>query len=283
MLKLELFDETFDPNRTESYELSIQLSLNGFSFCINDTTRNCIIVLCSSPFETTVEPTDDWSKLLTSIISKYEWLAKSFKRVVFCYDSPNFSIVPTVFFDENSALKLLSISNEVDELDEVRYNTKAFAQAVSIFSLPSLLATSWIKLHKNTRFVATCDSALQHHFLALRDEVSSNITLSFTSKFCTIIISSRKKLIHSGTIDSLAIEDIVYHMLNICKQHGLNPNDIRVNTIGYHNQTDSLQLLIDRYFKGVTAVMNADQFHFSYLLSKHKSRFANLFNLLLCE
>ena len=47
---LELIDETFDKDRTETYELSIQVSLNGFSFAVKDTIRNTFIVLISKPF-----------------------------------------------------------------------------------------------------------------------------------------------------------------------------------------------------------------------------------------
>ncbi|HCY00898.1 MAG TPA: hypothetical protein DG754_12235, partial [Bacteroidales bacterium] len=57
MQKLEFFDETFDPDRTATYELSIQVSLGGFSLCIKDLTRNLFIGLASCAFNhPTVSP-----------------------------------------------------------------------------------------------------------------------------------------------------------------------------------------------------------------------------------
>jgi len=50
MVELELIDETFDKDRTEVYELSIQACLNGFSFAIKDTIRNTFIVLVYKPY-----------------------------------------------------------------------------------------------------------------------------------------------------------------------------------------------------------------------------------------
>ena len=44
---LELFDETLDINSTENYELSVQVSPDGFPFCLLDTIRNKYVLLRS--------------------------------------------------------------------------------------------------------------------------------------------------------------------------------------------------------------------------------------------
>jgi len=45
MHNISLIDETLDKNLTANYNLSIQVSLDGFSFCIKDLIRNKYIVL----------------------------------------------------------------------------------------------------------------------------------------------------------------------------------------------------------------------------------------------
>ena len=44
---LELFDETLDINSTENYELSVQVSPDGFAFCLLDTIRNKFVLIRS--------------------------------------------------------------------------------------------------------------------------------------------------------------------------------------------------------------------------------------------
>ena len=44
---LELFDETLDINSTENYELSVQVSPEGLSFCILDSIRNKFVLIRS--------------------------------------------------------------------------------------------------------------------------------------------------------------------------------------------------------------------------------------------
>ena len=44
---LELFDETLDINSTENYELSVQVSPDGLSFCLLDTIRNKFVLIRS--------------------------------------------------------------------------------------------------------------------------------------------------------------------------------------------------------------------------------------------
>jgi len=75
---LELFDETLDINSTENYELSVQMSRDGFTFTILDTLRNKYILLRSH------DPDDDKylsADKISEIISKDDFLTKKYKSI----------------------------------------------------------------------------------------------------------------------------------------------------------------------------------------------------------
>lgn len=281
MQKLELFDETFDPDRTESYELSIQVSLNGFSFSIKDLVRNCFIGLVSCPFELGVASANDWASQVDFIQKSYEWLSRSFKKVIMCYESSSFCLAPNDFFQPDQAKKLLSLSSIINELDEVRYSN-TIGEKVCIFNIPSILASSWLKIQPKTRIVGFCEPLVQFHELSQKDN-GSRITISFANGFSIIAISKWNKLLHCGSIESHTIDDTLYHMVNICKQLDLTPAETHVSTMGYVEQAENMDALIERFFKGVSIATTLEQNHFSYLLVKYKGRFANLFNQSLCE
>jgi hypothetical protein len=282
MQKLELFDETFDPDRTESYELSIQVSLNGFSFCVKDITRNCFIGLGSCPFEVSSISSDNWTKQVNFITKSYSWLTKPFRKVLLTYESQSFTLVPKDLFDQDRAKDILSLAHPINDLDEVRFNQCA-NNIVAVFNIPTLLVTEWLKIHSKTKFIGYCAPTLQLHQLSTNGTKEATITLSFANKFAILIISANSKLLHCGSIDLHSIDDTIYHMVNSCKQLGVNPNETLVKLMGSYNQNENLESLIERFFKGVSIATTLDQNHFSYLLNKYKGKFANLFNQSLCE
>ena len=51
MQEFAFIDETLDINLTQSYYLSIQLSLNGLSFCIHDPVRKIYIAFSNKKFD----------------------------------------------------------------------------------------------------------------------------------------------------------------------------------------------------------------------------------------
>ena len=74
---LELFDETLDINSTENYELSVQVSPDGFSFCLLDTIRNkFVLIRAFEPEENKYFNTDKINELL----SKDDFLTKAITK-----------------------------------------------------------------------------------------------------------------------------------------------------------------------------------------------------------
>jgi hypothetical protein len=115
MAFLELFDETLDINSTENYELSVQMSPDGFAFSILDTIRNKYVLLRAS------DP--DENKFLTAektreIINADDFLAKRYKKVNIILPSSKFTMVPAPLFDpgkkeEYFTLNLIRSENDV--------------------------------------------------------------------------------------------------------------------------------------------------------------------------
>lgn len=281
MQKLELFDETFDPDRTATYELSIQVSLNGFSLCIKDLTRNLFIGLASCAFNHPTASPNDWPKQVAFVTNTYGWVSKSFKKVIFSYESEKFTLVPANLFEPNKAKTLLTLTTQIPDLDEVRYNS-ATNDSVSIFSVPSLLVTSWLKVQSKSKIVAFCDSAIQFHLLSIKNEKDNSITLSLANDFGVAIASNGENIQHCGSLDISSIDDITYHLLNICKGLDFNPSNTAIRILGQYDKKNDLQVLIERFFKNISPNSTIVHSNFSYLIDKYRTRYANLFSQSLC-
>ncbi|MFA5649035.1 MAG: DUF3822 family protein [Bacteroidales bacterium] len=282
MQKFDLFDETFDPFRTESYELSIQVNLNGFSFCVKDTNRNMFIALGSIPFEKNVVYTDDWLQEVSWITSQYDWLENQFRRVFINYESPEFIVVPTKYFEPTKAKQLLALSYPLHELNEIRFGN-VDDDRVCIYSIPSTLANAFIGKYKNAKFVCSGYFALKNALTEGVKKGKPQVQVSFFNSFAIINFLKEGNLFHSGTIQTLSSEDTTYHLANISKQLGIKPADIDITLFGkvdYHNE---LLTLLTRFFGNVKSNSTIFNSHLSYILSPHKEKYSTLFNISQCE
>src|SRR5665811_2134807 len=116
---LELFDETLDINSTENYELSVQISTQGLTFCILDSIRNKYVLIRS--FESEENKYFNTDKLI-DIISKDDFLTKHYKKVNFVMPSPKFTLVPAPLYDPGKKNEYFTFNHNLEEGNIVQVN-----------------------------------------------------------------------------------------------------------------------------------------------------------------
>lgn len=283
MEKKELIDETFDSNRTESYTLSVQASLNGFSYCIKDTVRDCFISLVTFPFDHSLSAEDDWSNPVNNFFSERNILNKKFKKVYLSYESPLFTIVPTEFFTPEKAKQLFELVHPLPDLFEVRYNHIKEINATILFAIPSSLTSFWLFKQAQTEFIGHATPLVFINSLARGGKDEPAIHANFADQFFVNAISMNNELKHCNSFTLHNDEDTAYHLVNSCRLNGIDPSKSILTINGNIESTDALEKLLSNYFKKVTIDSGSDGHHYSYSIVKYKKIHWNLFNLSQCE
>lgn len=281
MQKLHLFDETFDQDQTESYELSIQVSLNGFSLCVKDLTRDLFLALVNDTFKNPPVSSDDWHQAVLQIAKTAPWIKKRFKRVVFSYVSLHFALVPSRFFEPNKAKNILSLMFQSDENDEIRHHSITDDSTI-IFCIPSQLVTSWLQVQPSTIVVAPCSPAIKTDGMQSNAHDHGSLSLSINHHYGYVVAKKGKKLLHCVGMSTQNSNDIVYHLLTICNSLNLSPNDTTITVTGAYEDMDQLISLTKNFFKELVPFNALPQSQFAYLIGKHRIEFATLFGHSLC-
>ena len=112
--KKKVKTRSIDLNNLYETHLSIQLSLNGFSFCVLDKTYNLFQKLSDHPFEQTASGPEDLLARVREIFEKEKLLQQRYGSVNVTHVNELSSLVPKALFDE-SKLK-----------DYIRYSSKTF-------------------------------------------------------------------------------------------------------------------------------------------------------------
>ena len=164
-------DETLDINSTSLYNLSIQVSLDGFCFSIFNSVNKKYIVLKYIPYPNNISNEVIFEKI-EETLKKEELLNLTYKSVNAIYLSPKYTLVPEEFFDVESHRSLFMNTVDAitlgDELIKVRTKRpinrslgkvttgqKLFWRFITSILLPAIIMTTgsiYIMLRKKQKF-----------------------------------------------------------------------------------------------------------------------------------
>jgi len=276
---LELFDETLDINTTENYELSVQMSQYGIAFSILDTIRNKYVLLRAfDPEENKYFTADDIRK----IISKDDFLTKSFKKVNLVIPSQKFTLVPAPFFDPGKKEDYFSLNLIKEENEVIAFNKIPEPDAYIVFSAPRTIFDISVDFYP--------DSHPFHHTKPLMNQVSHNskgvngkyIHVHIEREFFNLLILDQAILKFSNTFNYRNISDILYYVLNVYKSKGIS-HDETINFSGITEKYDDIYSNFALYIRNIKFTGPAGNFSFSYVFNDIElHRFINLFSVTNC-
>ena len=120
---INLIDESFDSEKSNTYHLSILTSENSFSFCVLDTNTSKYLVLQSH----TLFPLEEMKEGLLG--------CNSFKSVTCAVAHNKFTIIPSSLFDEENKKPLLEFNHRVDSEEKIHSDNLLNLDAKNIFTI----------------------------------------------------------------------------------------------------------------------------------------------------
>ena len=273
MLKpLKLIDESFDRDRAGSYDLSVLISRDGFSFAVLDTLRNTFIVLVSTPRSEHL----DFDELFNQALTDYPWLAGSFKHVYLSFFSPYFTIVPGKFFTEQKAKQFFELVHPLPDSFELHFVPHCnHTDATLLFALPNSVANWWLKLHPKATFLHPVVSL----FGAPAAGAQALLRVDLNENDFLVSLHDGLKFIGANAYSGQHPNDVVYYLMAFCKELGYDSQNVKVSITGHSPMLAELNTL-DGYFNKVSSIAQYPKVvMFSYQLISHRSEYFTLFNL----
>ncbi|MBP8849182.1 MAG: DUF3822 family protein [Breznakibacter sp.] len=288
MYNISFLDESFDSNISSSYFLSIQITLDGFSFCTLDPIRNRFIQFYHQNWEDgNIVRTSLNTKCLDQfekIINSESLLDLPFKKIFLLYGASSFSLVPSVLFASGNLKELFKLTHPFDENCQLLFTKVRLTDSYLLFPIES----DWLTL-LNSRFEhlqISHTNAITLEALSLYNKVGkakNNITLSFTSKGFDIFAFSDTSLLMANHFDYQSDADFLYFFLFVFEQLKFTVDDTEVHIIGLIKEDSSLILQLRQFVKKVSFKQVSKSISFSYQFKQlPQYEFFSLFNLPVC-
>jgi hypothetical protein len=240
-------DPVFDINRTEEYILSIQVSLDGFSFSVIHLHDKRL--LASGQFPITVSSENFLGRRFTEWYNEVEMLQKKYSEIQLYYYSEKFTLVPSSFYEFNKQNKIIEKAFGKLNGNSVRDNFFPEDKANLIFTIPDSLKEAFDKkfpgyiiLHP----LLLLSKKLHQNFLIGKNE--RLLALSFQNNSFSLLLYYKNKLQVSNTFCYKHPNDVIFYLLSVLKSRKINHSKTTLLLSGKISPNSELASVLSIYF-----------------------------------
>jgi hypothetical protein len=267
-----------DSSNQENNHLSIQFSLDGFSFCVLNKASKKFTTLCSYIFKETNYTPQNLIENITEVFATNPLLKEKYNSVSVSHTNNLSTLVPKPLFIEESISNYLSYNNKIYKHDFFAHDEIKNHDIVNVYvpyvninnffidqfggfeykHFSTVLVENLIDIYKY--------SLVPHMFVNVEDE-----------HFELIVISNRKLQLYN-TFEYKTKEDFIYYILFAAEQLDLNPEKFELQLLGHIKKDDPLFKIAYKYIRNVSLLENRSKYVFESEFTEDVKR--NYFTLL---
>lgn len=278
------FDKAFNKEASQYLGLSIQLSLNGFSFCVLDPSQMKYLGL--EAFElNNIANYQDLSQLIPEIVRSSDLLGLTYESIKIIIETHKSTLIPHPFFDLASSaenltllyspakgdipaddyLPLLEARNVWFVNDELRKTIAGFFPLASVHHHGSVLIESLLASSKNT-------------------DPGNGVYVYVRKTWFDIVILEDDQLLFYNSFRYNAGEDFIYFLIYVLEQLDLDPESIKLRFLGEVLRISEIYDITRKYVRNVSFGGRPSGFQYSYVFDQIPGHvYFNLLNHYHCE
>lgn len=254
----EKTNNTREQNSESNFKkLSIQVGLNGLSFCVLDTISNEILAFEKVNFKTGSTPYLIL-KELKAVLNENNTVGSQFSEVVVIHKNGLFSLVPRTLFKKEELPNYLKFNAKIMANDHIAYDEIAPHDMVNVY-IPFTNVNNYIfGLFGTFEFKHSGTVLISTLLKQSRATTAPTCYVQVAEKELEIVVVSDKKLLFYNHFEYKTKEDFLYYLLFSLEQLQLNLEDIQLKLFGMVEEGDSIFNHCYTYIKHVSVFVPAD-------------------------
>ena len=238
----------------EFNKLSIQVSLNGLSFCIVDTIGNTIISSDRIVFEKERTPYG-LQKGLVTLFGKHKIEQKQFSEIIVVHRNKLFSLVPKSLFDENEMANYLKFNTKILANDHIAYDQVDNHDMVTVY-VPFVNVNNYIyELFGEFTFKHSCTVMVESLLTGQNIPKEPTCYIHVADRQMEITVIAQKKLVLYNSFDFITKEDFIYYLLFTLEQLELDTDTTKLKLFGAIEEEDPIYKICYEYVKDISVMI----------------------------
>lgn len=234
---------------TYNETLSIQVSLDGFSFYAQDKNTGDYDEIVTHTIENTGSPNKVLSKI-EQVLDDHGSISKNFNNIEVVYRNELFTIVPTALFDPERLTDYLKYNTKILSTDFIVYDEiKAYELVVIYIPFANI----------NNFLFERFGSFSYHHFMTvfikevLNDAKTSQkqVVVNLSHANFDIVAHEGNKMLLANSFTYAHAEDFLYHILFCYEQLNFDPNRDTLVIQGQFDKNGALYQLTHMYIRHI--------------------------------
>ena len=261
---------------TNNLKLSIQFSLDGFSFCISNLENEKDELFTEYLFDTQLKTPEALLEEIKPVFKNDKNLHLDFKNVNVIYRNNLNSLVPIAYFDENNLSQYLNFSIKTLKTDYIAYDTLKNTEANNVY-IPYVNINNYLFQHFG-------EFEYRHHLSVYIDKLidlnnekdSKTMYINVDHKSFDIVVLKGKELLFSNIFSYKTKEDFLYYVLFVAEQLKLDTNSFNLFISGKINEDSEVFKLCYKYIRNIK-FLESNNSIFNFLEAKRHSNFILLY------
>lgn len=241
-----------DTDLKETY-LSIQIYLDGFSFCVYNPLSNKHIAFQRFDFSEKLKTPENLLREFELTFEKNDLLKQSYKKITVIHQNELVTIVPNEYFSEDHLKDYLKRSVKVLPIDYISYDELTSIDA-SIVYIPFVNINNFLFQKFGEFDFYHCSTLLIETLKAKQKEdkkESATAYVNVNQNTFEVVIFQKEELILYNTFQFQAAEDFIYYILFVLEQLQLDPNNIFVTLLGDIEKESELYKITYTYIRNI--------------------------------
>ncbi len=246
--------------RENYHKLSIQVSLNGLSFCVFDTIGNTIPLSKSVVFGKELSPYEV-QKELKELLSANPVSDYQFSEVVVIHRNNLFSLVPKALFAKEELANYLKFNAKILANDLIAYDEMENYDMINVY-VPFVNINNYIYdlfgtfeyKHNGTVLI---EALLNSHTNGKEPVCYVHIS----DQQMDVAILSQKQLIFYNSFRYVTKEDFIYYLLFTLEQLKMDPATVKMRLFGAIEEGDEIYTICYEYIQHISIFIPAALAH----------------------
>ena len=234
-------------------ELSIQVNLNGLSFCILNRSSNTVEYFKSIAFKTKLTPFDALNRLKTEMSSNTVF-SDEFESVLVIHQNELSTLVPKALYNEQYKADYLKFNSKILRTDFISEDVISINDSINVY-VPYVNINNYIfdtfgefvYKHSTSIFV---DAVLQKSESKTKAEVYINVN----SHTIELMVLEKGKIQLLNVFEYTTKEDFIYYILFVFEQLNLDVETTTIQLSGLIEKNDTLYNLLYTYVRHINII-----------------------------
>ena len=236
--------------KTKDIALSIQFSLDGFSFCVSDIQTKKDLFFTEYEFNTTQNSPEDLLKEIKLIFKSDANLQLEYSSVKVIHQNNLATLVPNNYFDENSLTNYLSYNIKTLKNDFITFDDISKLEVKNVY-IPYVNINNYL-------FQNFGEFEYKHHHTVLLEKLiktnntkEKTVYVNVSKNTFDLIVLEGEKLILLNSFSYTSTEDFIYYILFTAEQLKMNTEDFKLYFTGEIDTKSEVYKITYTYIKNI--------------------------------